>query len=92
MLYSYSLLCDSRVLQIDRALLNVGVWVMQVDLLCTHPMFGPDSGRGSWDGLNLMFEKVRIGGDVSRQHRVDNFLQVCIYICNCVHACICMGM
>ena len=26
----------------------------EVDLLCTHPMFGPDSGRGSWTGLNLM--------------------------------------
>jgi hypothetical protein len=32
----------------------------EVDILCTHPMFGPDSGRGSWQGLNFMYEKVRI--------------------------------
>lgn len=30
------------------------------DILCMHPMFGPDSGRGSWEGLTCMFEKVRI--------------------------------
>lgn len=30
------------------------------DILCTHPMFGPDSGCGSWEGLTFMFEKVRI--------------------------------
>jgi hypothetical protein len=30
----------------------------ELDILCTHPMFGPDSGRGSWQGLNFMFEKV----------------------------------
>lgn len=30
------------------------------DILCTHPMFGPDSGKGVWDGLPFMFEKVRI--------------------------------
>ncbi len=31
----------------------------EVDVVCTHPMFGPDSGRGSWAGLNFMYEKVR---------------------------------
>ncbi len=42
------------------------------DILCTHPMFGPDSGKGSWDGLKFMFEKVRI-----RKHAVCNaFLAV----------------
>ncbi|XP_052184486.1 arogenate dehydrogenase 1, chloroplastic-like isoform X2 [Diospyros lotus] len=29
------------------------------DLLCTHPMFGPESGRDGWNGLNFMYEKVR---------------------------------
>lgn len=48
----------------------------EVDVLCTHPMFGPDSGKGSWEGLNLMFEKVRIGPDKRRQARCDTFLQM----------------
>ena len=33
----------------------------QFDVLCCHPMFGPQSGRGAWDGLPLVFERVRIG-------------------------------
>ena len=48
----------------------------QVDILCTHPMFGPDSGAGSWQGLNLMFERVRVGGQAPRQQRAARFLQV----------------
>lgn len=24
------------------------------DILCTHPMFGPDSGKDSWSSLNFM--------------------------------------
>ena len=48
---------------------------MQMDILCTHPMFGPDSGSGSWHGLNFMFEKVRIGSQANRRKRVDAFLQ-----------------
>ncbi|KAL3158157.1 hypothetical protein ABBQ32_011749 [Trebouxia sp. C0010 RCD-2024] len=47
----------------------------QMDILCTHPMFGPDSGSGSWHGLNFMFEKVRVGSGGNRQKRVDAFLQ-----------------
>lgn len=49
---------------------------MQMDILCTHPMFGPDSGKGSWQGLNFMFEKVRIGSGANRSKRVNAFLQV----------------
>lgn len=30
------------------------------DLICTHPMFGPESGRDGWQGLTLMYEKVRV--------------------------------
>eukprot|EP00891_Asterochloris_glomerata_P003202 jgi/Astpho2/3202/Aster-05730 len=41
----------------------------QMDVLCTHPMFGPDSGKGSWVDLNFMFEKVRVGEDPRRQER-----------------------
>ncbi len=46
----------------------------QVDVLCTHPMFGPDSGAGSWAGLNLMFERVRISPEPERMQRAANFL------------------
>ena len=31
-----------------------------VDILCTHPMFGPQSGAVSWLGLPFVFERVRI--------------------------------
>ena len=49
---------------------------VQVDILCTHPMFGPDSGKGSWQGLNFMYERVRIGTSSERQQRVKILLQV----------------
>lgn len=46
----------------------------EVDILCTHPMFGPDSGKGSWDGLNFMYERVRIGASEERKRRVETFI------------------
>lgn len=30
------------------------------DLICTHPMFGPESGSEGWKGLNFMYDRVRI--------------------------------
>ncbi|XP_071706551.1 arogenate dehydrogenase 1, chloroplastic-like [Rutidosis leptorrhynchoides] len=30
------------------------------DLVCTHPMFGPESGKNGWKDLNFMYEKVRV--------------------------------
>lgn len=47
----------------------------EVDILCTHPMFGPDSGKGSWKNLNLMYEKVRIGEEDDRIHKCNSFLE-----------------
>lgn len=47
----------------------------EVDILCTHPMFGPDSGKGSWEGLNFMYEPVRVGADPRRQQRLELFLE-----------------
>eukprot|EP00429_Kryptoperidinium_foliaceum_P004044 CAMPEP_0176006666 /NCGR_PEP_ID=MMETSP0120_2-20121206/2838_1 /TAXON_ID=160619 /ORGANISM="Kryptoperidinium foliaceum, Strain CCMP 1326" /LENGTH=370 /DNA_ID=CAMNT_0017339409 /DNA_START=156 /DNA_END=1268 /DNA_ORIENTATION=+ len=32
----------------------------ECDILCTHPMFGPDSGRNGWNNLNFVYEKTRI--------------------------------
>ena len=42
------------------------------DVLCTHPMFGPESGKYSWDGLNFMFEKVRVSDEL----RCETFLSI----------------
>lgn len=32
----------------------------ECDILCTHPMFGPDSGKDGWNGLNFVYERTRI--------------------------------
>ena len=49
----------------------------EFDILCTHPMFGPDSGKGSWENLPMMFEKVRIGSKTeSNEERCVNFLRI----------------
>lgn len=42
------------------------------DILCTHPMFGPESGKGSWQGLPCVFEQVR----VSDFHRCARFVSL----------------
>ncbi|CAI9265794.1 unnamed protein product [Lactuca saligna] len=30
------------------------------DLVCTHPMFGPESGKDGWKDLPFMYERVRV--------------------------------
>ncbi|BBN01099.1 arogenate dehydrogenase (NADP+), plant [Marchantia polymorpha subsp. ruderalis] len=47
----------------------------EFDVLCTHPMFGPESGRGSWAGLPLVYDKVRIR-DGPRTERCRKFLNI----------------
>jgi len=39
----------------------------ECDILCTHPMFGPDSGKNSWHGLNFVYERTRIDGVILDQ-------------------------
>ncbi|KAL3344063.1 hypothetical protein AABB24_023482 [Solanum stoloniferum] len=46
------------------------------DILCTHPIFGPVSGKDSWKGLDFVFDKVRIDEGKSRTERVDKFLDI----------------
>ncbi|KAH1066555.1 hypothetical protein J1N35_031542 [Gossypium stocksii] len=46
------------------------------DILCTHPMFGPESGKTSWAGLPFVYDKVRIGDEESRIKRCDKFLDI----------------
>ncbi|KAJ7567571.1 hypothetical protein O6H91_02G153400 [Diphasiastrum complanatum] len=47
----------------------------EFDVLCTHPMFGPESGKTSWAGLPFAFEKVRIGAGI-REERCKKFLDI----------------
>ena len=44
----------------------------RVDILCTHPMFGPESGKFSWRGLPFVYEKVRI----KNENRCAQFLNI----------------
>eukprot|EP00210_Caulerpa_lentillifera_P006130 g5857.t1 len=55
--------------------LMLSVLPAELDILCTHPMFGPDSGKGSWTGLPFMFDAVRIGQEKSRFQRLEQFIQ-----------------
>ncbi|XWS28285.1 hypothetical protein CRYUN_Cryun25bG0054200 [Craigia yunnanensis] len=32
----------------------------EMDVLCTHPMFGPESGKNGWKDLAFMYDKVRV--------------------------------
>ena len=36
------------------------------DILCLHPMFGPDSGKGAWTGLPLVYDRVRVRAKAGR--------------------------
>ncbi|KAG6789049.1 hypothetical protein POTOM_005133 [Populus tomentosa] len=49
---------------------------VEFDILCTHPMFGPESGKNSWVGLPFVYDKVRIGNEEDRIGRVERFLDV----------------
>ncbi|KAM7508269.1 hypothetical protein LguiA_018722 [Lonicera macranthoides] len=46
------------------------------DILCTHPMFGPESGKDSWKGLPFVYDKVRIGSEEARISRCERFLDI----------------
>ncbi|KAF8405746.1 hypothetical protein HHK36_007823 [Tetracentron sinense] len=46
------------------------------DILCTHPMFGPESGKNGWKGLIFVYNKVRVGSEESRVSRCDRFLNI----------------
>ncbi|KAK7320569.1 hypothetical protein VNO77_30176 [Canavalia gladiata] len=42
------------------------------DILCTHPMFGPDSGKDGWNDLTFVYDKVRIRDEAI----CSNFLHI----------------
>ena len=49
---------------------------LDFDILCTHPMFGPESGNDSWKGLPFVYDKVRVGSEEARVSRCDRFLDI----------------
>ncbi|KAM7269491.1 hypothetical protein ACFE04_024988 [Oxalis oulophora] len=48
----------------------------EFDILCTHPIFGPESGKDSRGGLSFVYDKVRIGDESVRVDRCDKFLDI----------------
>ncbi|CAM0909808.1 unnamed protein product [Alopecurus aequalis] len=46
------------------------------DIICTHPMFGPESASGGWAGLPFVYDKVRVGDCPTRRARADAFLDI----------------
>lgn len=49
---------------------------LEFDILCTHPMFGPESGKNGWNGLAFVYDRVRIGNHELRVSRCDRFLDI----------------
>eukprot|EP00189_Rhodosorus_marinus_P004006 CAMPEP_0113953722 /NCGR_PEP_ID=MMETSP0011_2-20120614/2_1 /TAXON_ID=101924 /ORGANISM="Rhodosorus marinus" /LENGTH=265 /DNA_ID=CAMNT_0000962465 /DNA_START=265 /DNA_END=1062 /DNA_ORIENTATION=- /assembly_acc=CAM_ASM_000156 len=45
------------------------------DILCTHPMFGPESGKHSWKDLPFVYDVVRVCNE-ERQKVVDDFVLI----------------
>lgn len=46
-----------------------------VDIICAHPMFGPESGKFGWQGLPFVYERVRIQ-DFARAERFLSIFEV----------------
>ncbi|KAF7097344.1 hypothetical protein CFC21_099174 [Triticum aestivum] len=46
------------------------------DIICTHPMFGPESARDGWAGLPFVFDRVRVGDSPARRARAEAFLNI----------------
>ncbi|OEL31141.1 Arogenate dehydrogenase 2, chloroplastic [Dichanthelium oligosanthes] len=56
--------------------LLLGALPEEFDIICTHPMFGPESAGDGWAGLPFVFDKVRVGDCPARRARADAFLDV----------------
>uniref|UniRef100_A0A0A9DQ77 Prephenate/arogenate dehydrogenase domain-containing protein n=1 Tax=Arundo donax TaxID=35708 RepID=A0A0A9DQ77_ARUDO len=56
--------------------LLLGALPEEFDIICTHPMFGPESARDGWAGLPFVFDRVRVGDCPGRRARAEAFLGV----------------
>nr|ACG39182.1 arogenate dehydrogenase isoform 2 [Zea mays] len=57
--------------------LLLGALPEEMDIICTHPMFGPESAPSGWTGLPFVFDRVRVGDSCpARRARAEAFLGV----------------
>ncbi|KAG8075567.1 hypothetical protein GUJ93_ZPchr0006g46399 [Zizania palustris] len=45
-------------------------------IVCTHPMFGPESGKNGWNGLPFVYDKVRVAQDGDQAAKCEQFLSM----------------
>ncbi|XP_062228972.1 arogenate dehydrogenase 2, chloroplastic-like [Phragmites australis] len=45
-------------------------------IVCTHPMFGPESGKHGWGKLPFVYDKVRVAEDGDQAAKCDQFLSI----------------
>ncbi|XP_044957862.1 arogenate dehydrogenase 2, chloroplastic-like [Hordeum vulgare subsp. vulgare] len=45
-------------------------------IVCTHPMFGPESGKHSWSKLPFVYEKVRLSDKGDQKAKCHQFLSI----------------
>lgn len=58
-----TLVMDTCSVKVHPAQAMMRILPESVDVLATHPMFGPDSGRNGLAGLPLVFSPLRMSGD-----------------------------
>uniref|UniRef100_J3MEU0 Prephenate/arogenate dehydrogenase domain-containing protein n=1 Tax=Oryza brachyantha TaxID=4533 RepID=J3MEU0_ORYBR len=45
-------------------------------IVCTHPMFGPESGKHGWSGLPFVYDKVRVAQEGNQATKCEQFLSI----------------
>ncbi|XP_043700298.1 arogenate dehydrogenase 2, chloroplastic-like [Telopea speciosissima] len=45
-------------------------------IVCTHPMFGPESGKHGWAGLPFVYDKVRMAQSTVQEQKCAQFLSI----------------
>uniref|UniRef100_A0ACD5ZWY5 Uncharacterized protein n=2 Tax=Avena sativa TaxID=4498 RepID=A0ACD5ZWY5_AVESA len=45
-------------------------------IVCTHPMFGPESGKHGWNMLPFVYDKVRIAEEGDQKAKCEQFLSI----------------
>lgn len=67
-----TLVVDVLSVKVHAATLLTELLPADADILCTHPMFGPESGRAGWGGLPFVYDRLRVRDGP----RCDRFLAV----------------
>ena len=45
-------------------------------IVCTHPMFGPESGKHGWGTLPFVYDKVHVAEHGDQAAKCDKFLSI----------------